>query len=137
MARPRQTSIVQIPPRVKGFIPFAYYGKVREPIKLNLEEYEAIRLLDYEDLSQTQAAEFMDISRPTLTRIYDRARKKMALVLTEAHQLLIEGGKALLEGEWYECSKCRCRFNNPQSKPVAACIVCDNPDVTRLNSCMQ
>lgn len=124
MARPRQHSKVQIPPRVKGFMPIGYYADEAEPIQLNLEEFEAIRLLDYENLSQVEAAKFMGISRPTLTRIYDRARKKVAMALTEAHQILVEGGKAIFEGEWYECTLCNSKFNNPLHQVIKGCILC-------------
>ena len=73
MARPRQISKIQSPPRVKGFMPLGHYTQEPERIvMLHLEEYEAIRLLDYEHLSQEEASGFMQVSRPTLTRIYER-----------------------------------------------------------------
>jgi len=50
---------------------------------LNFDEYETIRLLDYEGLMQEEAAERMNVSRPTLTRIYENARKTMAKAFVE------------------------------------------------------
>jgi uncharacterized protein len=129
MARPRQVSKVQIPPRVKGFIPVGYYKDQSEPVQLNIEEYEAIRLLDYEGLSQEGAAKIMQISRPTLTRIYERARKKVATVLTEAHQLIIEGGNAIFNGNWYECDKCNSTFNSPEESAVKVCPLCGSGNI--------
>jgi predicted DNA-binding protein (UPF0251 family) len=76
MARPRNNSKIQIPPRVKGFNPQGYYVKPSKAVNLNIEEFEVIRLLDYENLSQLEASKIMEISRPSLTRIYDRVRKK-------------------------------------------------------------
>jgi uncharacterized protein len=136
MGRPRQYSRVQVPPRVRGFIPLAYYAGEDSPVELNLEEYEAIRLLDYEHLSQEQAAEFMEVSRPTLTRIYDRARQKVALALTEAHQLLIEGGKALFEGEWYLCKECDSKFNNPHQNTISSCALCSGTSLERIREAL-
>lgn len=132
MPRPRQVSKVQMPPRVKGFIPLGYYKNQSEPVQLNIEEFEVIRLLDYEGLSQVEAARLMQISRPTLTRIYERARKKVATALTEAQQLLIEGGNAIFNGQWFMCEKCDCKFNNPQNVEVSVCPLCDSPNIQHL-----
>ena len=132
MARPRQSSKVQLPPRVKGFIPFGYYADETEPIQLDLEEFETIRLLDYENLSQLEAAGIMEVSRPTLTRMYERARKKIARALTESHKIVIEGGKAVFNGEWYECTACGCHFNNPMHREVSVCPICSNPEILKM-----
>ena len=132
MPRPRQQSIIQIPPRVRGFIPLGYYADENEPILLNLEEFEAIRLLDYENQSQAEAAVIMKISRPTLTRIYLRARKKIAAALVESHQLLLEGGTAIYEGEWYSCEKCENKFNNPQEEAMKQCPLCAHNGIKQL-----
>lgn len=132
MPRPRQVSKVQIPPRVKGFIPIGYYKDQSEPVQLNIEEFEVIRLLDYEGLSQIEAAKIMQISRPTLTRIYERARNKVATALTEAHQILIEGGNAIFNGEWYQCERCDARFNNPGHYTIAKCPLCDSTNFYHL-----
>lgn len=131
MPRPRQQSLVQIPPRVRGFIPLGYYADEDTAIQLNLEEFEAIRMLDYENLSQVEAANFMQISRPTLTRIYLRARKKIATALTESHQLLIEGGKAIFEGDWYSCYHCGNKFNGPQKHDK--CPLCSDDRIEKIN----
>ena len=61
MARPLQNRKVQIPPRFKGFIPLDYYGSKSEYLSLLIEEYEAIRLLDYENLSQAEAAFYIEV----------------------------------------------------------------------------
>ena len=132
MARPRQISKVQIPPRIKGFIPIGYYKEESDPVQLNIEEYEVIRLLDYEGLSQVEAAGVMQISRPTLTRIYERARKKIATALTEAHQILLEGGNAIFDGNWYGCERCNSKFNNPQSVLLTACPLCNSMSIYHL-----
>ena len=134
MARPIHYRKVQIPPRVKGFVPIGYYSGVSEPIVLQIEEFEAIRLLDYENLSQSGAASYMEISRPTLTRIYERARRKIAASLTEVHPLTIEGGKVIYQGDWYECPGCSSRFNNPTGEPVCCCPLCASDRVDHMES---
>ena len=105
-------------------MPVGYYSKQTEPVILNIEEYESIRLLDYEGFSQEEAATIMDVSRPTLTRIYERARNKMACALTEVRQILIEGGNAVFGENWYECQSCLSRFNNPEISAIEVCPLC-------------
>lgn len=59
---------------------------------LTVEEYETIRWIDGHDLSQAECAERMNAARTTITRLYDSARKKMALYLMNGGILKIEGG---------------------------------------------
>ena len=87
-----------------------------ETVFLHLEEYEAIRLCDHEMLNHSQAAAMMAVSRPTLTRIYSRARRKIAETLVIGKQIIIEGGKIYFDSEWYSCEECGCYFNNPDKQ---------------------
>jgi uncharacterized protein len=92
-------------PRPKCFrnicgIPDKNYFKPRgiptselEEVVLNLDEYEAIRLADYEQLYQEDAASRMNISRQTFGRIIEAAHKKIADVLINGKALKIEGGQ--------------------------------------------
>ena len=59
---------------------------------LTLDEFEAVRLLDYEDLSQIDVAKQMHVHRSTVSRIISSARKKIAQALVEIKSLKIEGG---------------------------------------------
>ena len=59
---------------------------------LPLEGLEAIRLSDYEGLSQEEAAEQMNVSRQTFGRILIHARKTVAETLVLGKALRIEGG---------------------------------------------
>ncbi len=61
-----------------------------EEIVLNLDEFEAIRLADYEQFYQEEAARQMNISRQTFGRIIDSAHKKIADVLINGKALKIE-----------------------------------------------
>ena len=67
-------------------------ARTLEWLTLGLDEFETIRLLDYQGLDQEKVAELMGISRPTVTRIYASARKKIAEALTEGKAICIEGG---------------------------------------------
>ena len=80
-------------------------GKISSVVLL-YEEYEAIRLADHQHLTQEEAAEKMHVSRPTFTRIYDKARKTMAEALVECKAILIEGGSAEFSEEWFRCGDC-------------------------------
>lgn len=59
---------------------------------LSVDEYEVIRLVDYEKKSHEQCAAVMNISRTTVTDIYERARYKIAECIVQGKQLKISGG---------------------------------------------
>lgn len=63
-----------------------------EDIHMTVDEFETLRLLDGEGLTQGQCAERMNIARTTVTAIYESARKKVADVLIHGKRLLITGG---------------------------------------------
>ena len=99
--RPFKSRRISSLPSVSGFKPYGSKknsGRV-ETVFLNLEEYEAIRLCDYEMLNHQQASEIMNVSRPTLTRIYSKARQKLAEALVAGKQIIIVGGKIYFDSE--------------------------------------
>lgn len=106
MPRPKQFRKMDSPPLMKGYKPFGIPTSELETVILSYDEYEAIRLLDYEGLMQEQAAERMNVSRPTLTRIYENARKTMAKAFVEGKLILIEGGNVEFDRQWFRCRKC-------------------------------
>jgi predicted DNA-binding protein (UPF0251 family) len=91
---------------MKGFKPFGLPLCKIESVQLTFEEYESIRLLNYERLSQDQAAEKMNVSRPTFTRIYNKALMTIGSAFVEAKAIVIEGGDYNLDKEWFRCRKC-------------------------------
>jgi len=76
--------IVQFGPLPPGLAP-----PVAEPIYLSYDEFEAFRLIYYEGLDQEEAAKRMGISRGTVWRCLENARKKIASMLVERRPLII------------------------------------------------
>lgn len=58
-------------------------------MELRADEFEALRLMDYEGLYQEECAQRMGISRPTFSRMVAEARRKVADVLLHGKRLLI------------------------------------------------
>jgi len=63
-----------------------------EPILLETAELEAFKLVDFEGLSQEEAAKRMGVSRGTVWRLVQRARKKTAQALSEGRAIHITAG---------------------------------------------
>ena len=91
MPRPRKRRVVCALPRQNLFGPL----NVREGARIQamtVDEYETIRLIDGEGLSQEECAARMDVARTTVQRIYAEARQKLAASLVDGVVLKIEGG---------------------------------------------
>ena len=54
------------------------------------DEFEALRLVDHEGLLQEEASVRMRVSRGTVWRCLDSARKKVAAMIVEGQALVIE-----------------------------------------------
>jgi predicted DNA-binding protein (UPF0251 family) len=81
-----------------------------QQVVLALDEFEALRLADLEGQYQEEAAARMGVSRPTLGRILEAARRKVADALVHGHALRIEGGTVVCE----EPRAC-CRWHDGQA----------------------
>lgn len=122
MSRPQQFRKIASPPLMQGYKPFGIPRRELESVILKFDEYEAIRLLDYEGLMQEQAAERMNISRPTLTRIYENARKTIAKAFVEGKMILIVGGNVDFGKDWFRCRKCHKLVDGQENhKPCQNC----------------
>ncbi|NLE31577.1 MAG: DUF134 domain-containing protein [Bacteroidales bacterium] len=106
MPRPKQQRRMSAPPVMMGYKPFGIPARDLESLTLLFEEYETIRLLDYEGLTQEQASVKMNVSRPTLTRIYEQARRTMAAAFVEGKMIMIEGGNVDFGKPWFRCRRC-------------------------------
>lgn len=85
-----------------------------EIVVMTLEEYECIRLMDHEGLTQEQSARQMNVARTTIQGIYSNARQKIARCLVEGHILQLEGGDFVLCEKTGEC--CRRHCSNDREK---------------------
>lgn len=132
MPRPRKSRRIFRPPLVSGYIPFGSSKGIVDSISLLYEEFEALRLADYENLSQHEAAGSMEVSRPTFSRIYDMARQKMAKVLVEGLTLNIEGGNVIFDEPWYRCNDCNSSFSPSSGEKPASCPVCRSADFKQV-----
>ncbi len=106
MPRPVRNRKICNPPKMNGFKPFGMPLCKAKSIKLQFDEFESFQLVEYENLPQDEAALKMDISRPTLTRIYNSALKKIAKAFVEGLAIEIEGGNIEFDKDWYKCNKC-------------------------------
>lgn len=95
MARPRKCRRVCHVPLSQGFVPTGEEIPGQEII-LTVDEYEALRLIDREGLSQKECGLRMAVARTTVQQIYAQARKKLADMLVEGRPLRIAGGDFLL-----------------------------------------
>lgn len=132
MPRPKRKRLVESPPLIDGFKPFGIPMKDLEPAVLLYEEYEAIRLSDYEGLTQEQASVIMEVSRPTFTRIYEKARKTIAAAFVEGKAVIIEGGNFYTKDFWYKCSDCR--KVNITVRQQNCCNYCKSTNLRTLNA---
>ena len=110
MARPVKKRRICSLPENREFRPVNHCQK-KEVIKMSLDEYEVIRLIDYEKLNQVEAAKQINVARTTVQGIYSDARAKLAKALVEGKSLVIEGGHyKLCDGQLDKCSK-KCKRN--------------------------
>lgn len=128
----KQKRYIATPPAVDGFKPLGVPIKDLEPVILLFEEYESIRLCDYNGLNQEEAATQMQISRSTFTRIYEQARKTMAKAMVEAKAILIEGGDYHSEFFWYRCFDCY--KLTISEREITYCSSCNSRDLKPLNN---
>ena len=90
--RPKKQRFIQQVPPVNHFIPFipSHIMMPRKPpVYISYDEFEALRLVDHEGLSQEDAGKRMNISRGTVWRLIQNARKKIITALLESREILI------------------------------------------------
>lgn len=92
MPRPRMERIVAGIPEIAYFKPAGVRMIDLEEVVLTVDEFEALRLKDFEEIEQEEAAKKMAISQPTFHRLLLSSRKKVADALTNGKAIRIEGG---------------------------------------------
>ena len=106
--RPKKYRIVKLDPKISQFSPRGRPGRPDE-VELKMDEFEALRLADYQDLSQKEAARSMRISQQSFSRILTRAHKLIAKGITTGSTIRIQGGQYVISS----------RIDNlPSQKPI-------------------
>lgn len=92
MPRPRICRRIRGMPRRAFFKPAGVRLRELDQVILTLDEYEAIRFIDFEEVEQKKACQKMGISQPTLSRLLKSARKKLSQAIIKGKAIKIEGG---------------------------------------------
>lgn len=132
MPRRRRLRKVVAPPSFKGYRPYGLRKKGTGAVELLYEEYEAIKLADYDLMSHEQACVLMGVSRPTFARIYKSARSKISKALVEAKEIKTVYGNAAFDETWFVCDDCHARFTMPESGKKQ-CPMCRSGNFNKIN----
>ena len=92
MPRPRKGRKVCGAPSCTRFSP-SYGQDELGVVEMTVDEYETIRLIDWEGFTQEQCADQMEVARTTVQAIYQSARKKLADCIVNSRSLIINGGE--------------------------------------------
>ena len=90
MPRPRKWRTVCCMPEIQEFGPTNQ--RIDEFVILSIDQYETIRLIDLEGLTQEECASQMNVARTTVQGIYDEARSIIADAIVNGKSMKIEGG---------------------------------------------
>nr|NQU94427.1 DUF134 domain-containing protein [Bacteroidota bacterium] len=134
MPRRRQPRKIVAPPKFREYRPYGHQGESTGTVELLYEEYESIKLADYDGLSHHQACVLMGISRPTFARIYESARRKIAQALVETKKIKSVFGNVYFDRNWYKCTKCHNLFTLPDSIHERLCPMCKSNKIEFINS---
>jgi predicted DNA-binding protein (UPF0251 family) len=94
-------------PVAEAFGPVSASSGEGDQVLIALDEFEAVRLADLEELYQERAAARMGVSRPTFSRIIQSAHRKIAEALVSGKSLRIEGGSVRVSAPGRSrCSRC-------------------------------
>lgn len=88
--RPRKCRKVDFDPQVSIFKPSGIPMRLLDYVELELDEAEAIRLADYEELYHEEAGKRMGISRQTFSRLLNKAHKKVSDAIINGKCLIIK-----------------------------------------------
>ena len=108
MPRPMKCRKVCCLPKSNLFGPIDKSNIKNEIIVMTVDEYETIRLMDLEGMTQEECSKKMNVARTTIQRIYNNARLKIAKSIVNGDLLKIEGGdfKLCNATESFGCKRC-------------------------------
>ena len=114
MPRPKECRKVGCMPDKNYFKPRGIPASLLDEVVLTLDEFEAIRLADFNGLYQEDGAKKMNISRQTFGRIIESAHRKIADVLINGKALKIEGGEVSIDDmRKIRCPRCNKEYDFP------------------------
>lgn len=134
MPRRKRLRKVVAPPDFKGFKPYGIRQVQQDHVELLYEEYEAIKLADYDMKNHQDASVIMGVSRATFARIYESARRKMAKALVETREIKSVFGNAVLDKSWLVCDNCHARFTLPPTADSVHCPLCRSEKIHAINN---
>lgn len=132
MPRPRMCRKILGEPAVRCFKPDTKDKEQVNDVKISLDEFEAVRLRDYQQIHQRKAALMMGISQPTFHRIITSSRQKIALALVEGKIIRIEGGNYMTRGKMYKCRACGFEWHSHE-KEYEKCPDCESEDICTVS----
>lgn len=109
MPRPFKCRRVCGHPRIDYFKPGGVPVGDLEEVKFRVDEFEALRLADWEGLYQEEAAIKMGVSRQTFGNIINSAHRKLADAIVNMKALKIEGGIVQFSARGLICPNCKHR----------------------------
>ncbi|NTW62823.1 MAG: DUF134 domain-containing protein [Chlorobiaceae bacterium] len=137
MARPVKCRKIGCNPEFRLFKPAGVPATMLETVDLSFDEFEAIRLADFEGLYQEAAAQQMHVSRQTFGNIIASARHKVSQMLVSGKQLTVTGGTIMVTSEErvFTCATCSHKWSLAHgiARP-AACPSCGGVIIHRLSS---
>ena len=131
MARTKKTRTICALPRFRRFSPTDF--QPTETVRLTFDEYEVLRLHDLEHFTQEEAAEQMQVSRPTVTEMLNSAHQKIADAVTNGKQIVFEHGKCVVCKIGAECPIQAGTACAKRHRCGASCRCGQNPDLKILN----
>lgn len=129
MPRPVKCRKVENLPQYTYFVPAGRRKCEIEDIIIKVEELEAMRLKDIEELKQEECAEKMHVSRQTFQNIIDSARKKLATALIEGKAINISGGNYTRNVCHFNCLACGNIYEIKYEEDRNICPVCGSERV--------
>ena len=130
----RKLRKIVTPPNFKGYKPYGTTKESIEIIELLYEEYEAIKLADYQFLTHLEASKLMGISRATFARIYEKGRRKIAKALVETLEIKTVFGNVALDKSWYVCLNCAAKFTIPKTIENYNCPMCASNNIESISN---
>ena len=94
MARPKKQRIIEVKPKSNVFRPDEIMLEDLEILEIELDELEALRLTNLENLSQEETAGRMGISRQLVGLLLSKARKKITDALINSKALKISSNNS-------------------------------------------